>query len=146
VLDDHTRWRAPLVKAAERLRMLGLVAIGLIAVTTGAIITLAANAALAAKAQVIRVLRLVGARDVYIARAFVRRFTIRSFTGAAVGTALGMIAIALLPSAAEPGGFLTGLGFQGRHWLSPLAVPPLTGFVAFWATRMSALRSLKELM
>jgi cell division transport system permease protein len=38
-------------------------------------ITLAAKAALAANGQVIRVLRLIGARDITIATAFVRRFT-----------------------------------------------------------------------
>ena len=146
VLDDHTRWRKPLVRAADRLRMLGLVAIGLIAATTAAMITLAANAALAANAQVIAVLRLVGARDVYIARAFVRRFTIRAFVGASVGTIAGMIAVALLPRASEAGGFLTGLGFQGVHWFWPLCIPPLAAVVAFWATRMAAFRSLKELM
>jgi cell division transport system permease protein len=35
------------------------------------------------------VMRLVGARDTYIARAFVRRFTRRALTGAAVGTVAG---------------------------------------------------------
>jgi cell division transport system permease protein len=144
VLDDHTRWRKPLVSAASRLRALGFASVILIALTTGAMITLAANAALAANAQVIRVLRLVGARDVYIARAFVRRFTIRALLGAAVGTLLGMIAIALLPRASVEGGFLTGLGFQGTHWLLPLLIPPLAAVVAFWATRIAALRTLKE--
>ena len=146
VLDDHTRWRAPLVRAADRLRALGIVSILLIAAATGAMITLAANAALAANAQVIGVLRLVGARDVYIARAFVRRFTLRALAGAAAGTLLGVFAIALLPRASIEGGFLTGLGFQGAHWLWPLSIPPLAAIVAFWATRMAALRSLKGLM
>ena len=36
VLDDHTRWREPLVAAAGRLRTLGFVAILLIAASTGA--------------------------------------------------------------------------------------------------------------
>lgn len=146
VLDDHTRWRRPLVRAADRLRMLGIVSILLIAATTAAMITLAANAALAANAQVVRVLRLVGARDVYIARAFVRRFTLRALAGAAAGTVLAMIAVALLPRASEEGGFLTGLGFQGTEWLWPLLIPLLAAFVAFWATRLAALRSLKGLM
>ncbi len=48
VLDDHTRWRQPLVKAAGRLRALGIVSIVLIAAAMGAMITLAAQAALAA--------------------------------------------------------------------------------------------------
>lgn len=145
VLDDHTRWRKPLAVAASRLRLLGLLSILLITTATAAMITLAASAALAANAQVIKVLRLVGARDAYIARAFVRRFTLRALLGAAIGTALGMIGVALLPSTDTAGGFLTGLGFQGAGWLLPLMLPPLTAFVAFAATRASAFRKLREL-
>jgi cell division transport system permease protein len=144
VLDDHTRWREPLVRAADRLRALGLISIGLIATTTAVIITLAASAALAANEQVIRVLRLVGARDAYIARAFVRRFTLRALAGAALGAAFGMAAIWLLPDADPTGGFLTGLGFQGGEWLLPLLIPPLAALVAFAATRRAALATLKE--
>ena len=144
VLDDHTRWRKPLVKAADRLRSLGLFSILLIGLATGAMITLAANAALAANKQVIRVLRLVGAQDRYIAQAFVRRFTLRALTGAAAGSLLGMFAVMLLPSASVAGGFLTGLGFQGWHWLWPFVIPPLAAGVAFWATRAAAFRSLRE--
>lgn len=144
VLDDHGRWRDPLVRAAGRLRLLAGVSMGLIALTMAAMITLAANAALAANAQVIRVLRLVGARDTYIARAFVRRFTLRALSGAAAGTLLGALAVWALPEADVAGGFLTGLGFQGWHWLQPLLIPLLAALVAFFATRHSALRSLKE--
>ena len=145
VLDDHTRWRKPLAVAAERLRLLGWVALGLIGAATAAMITLAANAALAANAQVIKVLRLVGATDKFIAGAFVRRFTSRAAVGALVGTVLGMVGIFALPSAQEAGGFLTGLGFQGLGWLVPLALPPVSGAVAFIATRAAALGKLREL-
>ena len=144
VLDDHGRWREPLVRAANRLRLLGGVSLLLIAGATAAMITLAAHAALAANAQVIRVMRLVGARDIYIARAFVRRFTLRALIGAAGGTVLGMIAILLLPRTDTAGGFLTGLGFQGWHWLLPLLIPVLAALVSFAATRQAALRTLKE--
>lgn len=145
VLDDHTRWRRPLIKAADRLRNLGVLSIVLIAATTAAMITLAANAALSANARLISVMRLVGARDVYIARAFVRRFTLRALTGSAIGTVLAVVTISLLPQAPSAGGFLTGLRFQGSGWLWPLTIPPLAGLVAFIATRTAALRTLKEL-
>ncbi len=145
VLDDHTRWRKPLVQAAERLRLLGWLSMALIGAVVAAMITLAANTALAANAQVIRVLRLVGARDTYIARAFVRRFTLRAFWGASAGVVAGMIGVALLPRADAAGGFLTGLGYQGAGWLLPLLLPPLAGLVAFVATRMAALTKLREL-
>jgi len=144
VLDDHSRWREPLVKAADRMRLFGLAALGLIAATTAAIITLAAAAALAANAQVIGVLRLVGARDTYIARAFVRRYTLRAFFGAAAGTGAGLIAVLLMPSAAGSGGFLTGFGFAGAEWGLPLLIPPLAALVAFAATRRAAFSTLRE--
>ena len=145
VLDDHTRWRRPLAEAAGRLRLLGVLSIALIGAAMAAMITLAASASLAANAEVIRVLRLVGAKDSYIARAFVRRFTLRTLVGAAVGAAVGMAGVAALPAADAAGGFLTGLGFTGTGWLWPLALPPLAAVVAFLATRRAALAKLKEL-
>ena len=145
MLDDHTRWRQPLVRAASRLRLLGWVSLILIGAAVGAMITLAANAALAANAQVISVLRLVGAQDSYIAHAFVRRFTLRALSGASVGVFLGCGAILLLPRAQMEGGFLTGLGFQGWHWIWPLLIPPLAAAVAFAATRLAAQRTLKDM-
>jgi cell division transport system permease protein len=145
VVDDHTRWRRPLVEAAARLRLLGLTAIVLITAATAAMITLAASAALAANAQVIEVLRLIGARDTFIARAFVRRFTIRALTGATVGTVLGVGAVLALPAADTGGGFLTGLGFTGLHWVYPALIPPLAALVAWGATRIAAFRVLRGL-
>ena len=145
VLDDHTRWRRPLTVAAERLRLLGVTSILLITGATAAMITLAANAALSANLQVIRVLRLIGAADNYIARAFVRRFTLRAILGAFGGTLLGMFGIFLLPASTEDQIFLTGLGFQSGQWLAPLALPLLAGGVAFFATRAASNRALRKL-
>jgi cell division transport system permease protein len=145
LLDDHTRWRRPLAVAAERLRLLGFLSTGLITAAMAAMITLAAGSALSANAQVIRVLRSVGARDAYIARAFVRRFTLRTLAGSAIGAVLGLIGVALLPSADAAGGFLTGLGFTGTGWLLPFILPPIAAIIAFVATRAAAFRKLREL-
>lgn len=145
VLDDHSRWREPLVDAATSLRRLGWISILLIGGATAAMITLAANASLAANAQIIEVLRQVGARDRFIAGAFVRRFTWRAFFGAVVGTVLGLTGVLLLPEASDAGGFLTGLGFQGADWLLPAVIPVLGAAVAFSATWSAARRKLKEL-
>ncbi|MEX0310100.1 MAG: cell division protein FtsX, partial [Tateyamaria sp.] len=120
ILDDHGRWREPLVSAAQRLRFLGWTVAVLIGGAVAAMVTLAANAALAANAQVIAVLRLVGATDSYIANAFVRRFTLRALAGSFVGVLLGVLAVWLMPSGGETPGFLTGLGFQGIGWLVPI--------------------------
>lgn len=142
VLDDHTRWRQPLVSAANRLRAMGVVSLLLIAAASAAMITLAAKAALAANEQVIQVLRLIGARDITIATAFVRRFTRRAALGAAAGTLLGMGGIAMLPDMSAAGGFLTGLGFQGWGWVLPLLIPVAAAAVGFFATQWAALKML----
>lgn len=143
ILDDHTRWRAPLVRSAAMLRGLGYLSVFLIAGTLAGMITLAATAALAANAQVIRVLRLIGARDSYIAKAFVRRFTLRALGGAAIGAVIGMLVILALPEASTEGGFLTGLGFAGWQWLWPGLIPVIAATAAFLATRQAAFRTLR---
>lgn len=141
VLDDHERWRRPLTEAARGLRSLGLVAVLLIAGATAAMVTLAAHAALAANAQVIGVLRLVGATDAYIAGAFVRRFTARAFAGALAGTAIGLWAVMLLPDDSLTG----GVGFSGAGWLWPAVIPVTAAILALLATHLAARRVLERL-
>ena len=144
VLDDHTAWREPLLNAAGRLRLIGGFVLILIAATVGAMITLAAQASLAANVQVIRVLRLVGATDLYIARAFVRRYTLRAGLGALGGMVLGVIALQLMPRSDVASNLLMGLGFEGAEWIWVILLPLLSAVVAFFATRAAALKRLRE--
>lgn len=145
VLDNHARWRRPLVDAAERLRVLGVLAAVLVGGVVAVLITLAAATALAANRQVIEVLRLVGAEDGWIARAFVRRFTLRTVIGAGAGAVAGMAAVALFPRRPETEGFLTALGFDGAEWLAPVLLPVIAGAIAFAATRAAAFRALRDI-
>jgi cell division transport system permease protein len=144
VLDDHGAWRAPLVQAAGRLRMVGLAVLVVIFAVTAAMITLAAHAALASNAQVIRVLRLVGARDGYIALAFVRRFTLRAGLGGVFGVLAGLVVLQIMPAANVAGGPPMRFGFVGAGWLWPVALPAMSAILAFGATRAAALRCLRE--
>lgn len=145
VLDDHMRWRKPLVQAAQRLSWLGLLSIVVIGTTSAAMVVLAARAALAANAQVITVLRLIGAKDSYIVAAFVRRFATRVFIGAVIGVALGAVSVLILPSDAASVSVLTGLRFAGFDWVWLLVIPPVLAIIAFFATRFAAQRVLGEL-
>lgn len=145
VLDDHNRWRAPLVSAAQRLRLLGWGAALLILGAVAAMVTLAANAALSANAQVVAVLRLVGATDAYIAQAFVRRFTLRALTGSFIGVVIGVLVVWMLPSGGDTPGLLTGIGFEGAGWLVPLMLPAICAAVALLATAYAARRALRSL-
>ncbi|WP_342068952.1 cell division protein FtsX [Yoonia algicola] len=144
ILDDHTAWRAPLLDAAARVRLIGWSVIVLIGATVAAMITLAAQAALAANLRIIAVLRLVGAKDAYIARAFVRRFTLRAAGGAVVGTVIGVAVVSLMPQGDASSSLLLGVGFEGGEWVWPLLIPVLAAIVAFFATRAAAFRRLRE--
>lgn len=142
VYDDHTRWRRPLLAAAAHLRMLSHVSLGLIGAVFAAIVVLAASASLASNAQVIRVLRLVGARDRFIARAFVRSMTLRATIGAGFGMLAGLGALMLLPD--PEGSVLAGFGFDGASWAMPLGLPILAGGMAWAAALATAFRVLRR--
>ncbi|MEL6840805.1 MAG: FtsX-like permease family protein [Pseudomonadota bacterium] len=144
VLDDHGNWREPLLAAAARVRLIGWFVVILIGAVVAATITLAVQASLNANAQVIRVLQLVGARDVYIARAFVRRFTLRAGLGAIGGVLLGLAILQMMPHSDQVGGLVTEIAFDGAGWLWPLVIPVLVAIVAFTATRAAAFARLKE--
>lgn len=144
VLEDHSRWQSPLLAAAARVRLIGWLGIALIFGALGAMTFLAASASLAANARAIEVLRLVGARDSFVVRAFTRRFTLRAVAGGAAGTFFGLLAILAFPKSDATLGFLADLGFQGAEWLLPLAIPVIAGGLAFGTTRVVALRRLQE--
>lgn len=148
-LDDHDRWRAPLATAHVRMTWVVALALGLITATSGAITALSARAALAANTQVIDVLRLVGARDSWIAKAFVRRITRRAFLGALIGTVFAVGILAAFPSgtasgaASGTGTSVPSLRPHGVTWLSFAALPLFAAAVAFVTTRANALGILK---
>ncbi len=144
VYDDHTRWRRPLVQATERMQALAIVALGLIGLVTGTVITLAASASLASNGQVIAVLRLVGARDRFIARAFVRSISRRAFIGAAAGTLAAMALFWALPDLGGPLEPIAGFGFRGRSWLLPLLIPPFAMVLAWAASLATAYHVLRR--
>lgn len=145
VLDDHTRWRQPLIKAAYRIWFLGWLSIGLIFFIVIAMMVLVTRAALSSNRKVIEVLRLVGATDQYIAAAFVRKFAFRAFFGSALGAMLASITLFLLPSEVDQTAVLLGLRLEGLEW-SWLIVVPFSFFVmTFLTARISSLSILKSL-
>lgn len=142
VYDDHAAWRQPLVVTAERLRIFALICLGLMALALAVVLGLAATAATAANGNAIQTLRLIGARDDFIVRAFTRRFTLGAAAGALAGTAVGVGLLAFLPQASEQGFFLVGIGLKGWGWAAPVLVPLAAALVAWAATRRATRASL----
>ena len=143
VYDDHTRWRRPLAQAAARMRTFAVFSLVLIGAVTTAIIALAASASLASNGQVIKVLRLVGAKDRFIARAFVRRISRRALLGASAGTLAACAALLTMPGLDGAAHLLAGIGFQGAGWLLPLVVPVLAMVLAWIASMATAFHVLR---
>lgn len=129
--------------AAGRLGWIGWLALVITALVMAAIITLAATAALAANEKVIATLRLLGARDDFIARAFVRRFTFRGALGAALGVAAGIALLIVLALAGT--GAIAPLLPGPLGWLLIVLIPVLAGVIAFLATRRAARVTLSRL-
>lgn len=145
VFDDHGRWRAPLIAAADRLRVIGWGAVIAIALSLAAMVTLAASAALAANTRVIEVLRLIGARDGFVVSAFTQRFSLRALSGSAAGTLVGLMALLAVPRVETADTFFSDLGLRGLEWAILLLIPPVAGGLAYAATRLTAIRKLREM-
>lgn len=141
-LDTHAAWRAPLAAAEQRLRWITGVGLGLVTTTLASVVSLAVTATLASHAAAIDVLRQVGAKDTWIAHAFVRRLTLQATSGAIVGCAGGLATLFSLP--ADSLGTLPSLRPDGATLWATLAVlPPFVGGIAFDTSRRKALRLLK---
>ena len=145
VLDDHTRWREPLIKAADRIWFLGWFSIGLIVLIVVAMMTLMTRAALSSNKKIIEVLRLVGATDQYIASAFVRKLANQAFFGSLLGSSLASLTLFLLPSESDQVAILTGLRLEGMEWIWLGIVPLSFSFLTFLTTRISSLSILRTL-
>ncbi|MEM9045269.1 MAG: FtsX-like permease family protein [Pseudomonadota bacterium] len=110
--DDHQVWRGPLIEAASALTWLSWAATSLVVLTAAGMLALAAQASLAGNRDVVRVVRLIGASDAFIAQAFVARIALRGLAGGIIGAALGVLALAALPDlrAADDAGLTLTLG------------------------------------
>lgn len=142
--DDHGAWRDPIVAAARRVQTIGLGALVLVLAVLVAMVVLAAQAAVASNAEVIRTLRLIGAKDLFIVKAFVRRLTLRALIGAVIGMLLGIFLL-MTQDSTEEAVFMTGLGFAGFDWVWGLLLPVLVAGVTFLAARTTIFAMLRKL-
>ena len=146
VWDDHGAWRAPLAAAAERLSLLAWTGVGLVLAAAAAAVALAARATLAAHAEIIRVVRLIGGEDRYIARAFVGRLALRGLAGGLVGAGLAALALETLPAGAPGTGTALALMPATPVWAGlaagvALAIAAVAGLAAALAARITLRRT-----
>jgi cell division transport system permease protein len=139
VYDDHAVWRAPLADAAAAFRRLAFWSVGLMGMALAAMVVTAARASLSGAAATVRTLRLIGATDAFIARAFDRPIALRALAGGAAGSALAAAALA----AAPPLGLTEALGAAAAAAWRPdpalLAAAPLASAALAYAAARAAI-------
>ncbi|WP_112320494.1 cell division protein FtsX [Oceanibium sediminis] len=142
IYHRHEAWSGRIARTAGQVQWLAFTFVAICFGVTAVVVTLAARAALAMHARVIETLRVIGARDTYVARAFVRRFTLRGLTGALIGTALGLAVLAALSNGPE----LSALSPHGfGEWVLFAIIPLLSAILSFAATRRAAFHVLTRL-
>ncbi len=160
-LDDHAAWRARVERAASAFRRLAFGSVTLMGAALAAMVAAAARASLAGAAATVRTLRLLGARDRFIARVFDRPIAWRALLGGAAGAGLAALAGLAAPDfdlaqalgaeaqgaggAAGPGGLASGQLASGQLAFWALAAAPLGAALVAWITaRLSILALLQR--
>jgi cell division transport system permease protein len=147
-LDDHQRWNQELASFAASSEAVGWAVLLLIGLATFAIVIYATQAGLQAHREIVEVVHMIGARDVFIATEFQRHFLWLGVRGGLIGLALA--AATLLGSSffwdsrEAPVGaqYLPQLVTSPLHYIWLLFVPAAIGGIAMLTARMTVLRVL----
>ena len=150
-VNAHSGYTAYVREALRLLRFVAMAAVTLLAATAIAVIAFATKAALLARRDIVDVLHLSGADDVYIAQLFEKRFWVL-----AVQAGIGGAVAALAASAAIVFFFAETDGIAAQLLPQPdlnrwniailLATPIVAGIVARSAARGPVISALKEMM
>jgi len=140
--DDHAAWRAPLEQAAAAFRRLAFWSVGLMGIALAAMVTAAARASLAGAAATVRTLRLLGARDGDVARAFERPIALRALIGGALGAPAAALALSQAPLGLGPA---LGAPAPWSATLALIVAAPLASAALAWLTaRLAILLMLRR--
>ena len=100
-LDTHRRWETELARMAHSLTLLSWWILALICGSAVAMVIFAARAALDTNREVVDVLRLVGAKNGFIARQIGKRFFVTGMVAGCAGIALAAVTFLTLGSTGD---------------------------------------------
>jgi len=147
-LDDHQRWNQELASFAASTEGVGWAVLLLIALATLAIVIFATQAGLQAHREIVEVVHMIGARDVFIAAEFQRHFLWLGLRGGVIGLVLAAVTLVgsgfLWDSREAPVGaqLLPQLVSAPYHYIWLLFVPVVIGLIAMGTARLTVLRVL----
>ena len=150
VVDDHLVWSADVRKSIDLAGLVALVAVGLLGATGIAVIAFATHATLLARRVIVELLHLSGARDVFIAGLFERRFLMLGVQAGALGALLAFGAAAfvlyLLRQSDAQIWLLPQLSLSLADGLILGLAPLIAGAASMIAARVTVMRSLSDMV
>lgn len=150
VVDNHIVWSADVRKSIDLAGLVALIAVGLLGATGVAVIAFATHATLLARRDIVELLHLSGARDVFIASLFERRFLMLGVQAGALGTLLAFGAAAfvlyLLRQSDAAIWLLPQLSLSLADGLILGLSPLIAGIAAMIAARVTVMRSLSDMV
>src|SRR5215469_9862979 len=152
VLDDHRLWLDRLYDLALSVEATGLAILAMVAAAAVLTVIFTTRAGLAVHHDVIELLHLMGARDLYIARQFENEAMRLGLGGGIAGVALAALTLWGLGYAAaatavfgEEAKLLPDLRLVLWQWGALALLPILTGFAAMLTARFTVLRALARM-
>ena len=145
IIDDHSIWTRDIARSADVIAWVCGGVFLLITVAAGAIIAFATRAGLLARREVVEVLHLTGAENLFIARLFQVRFAQLSAIAGALG-AVGAAGVgAVLRLTAGRGELTHAIPILWSDLLVVAPCPLVAALVAAIAARMTAERMISEI-
>ncbi len=151
-LDDHRVWLDRLYGLALSVEATGLAIVAMVGAACVLTVVFTTHAGLAVHHDVIELLHLIGARDLYIARQFEHEAMRLGFGGGVVGVALAAVTLWGLQHAAaatavfgEEARLLPDLGLVLWQWSALALLPVAAGLAAMLTARLTVMRALARM-
>ncbi len=141
-IDDHSVWLKDVEQAALTIRLISLGAFLIVGSATAAVVSFATRAGLTARADIVEVLSLCGASDLFIAKRFQYRFARMSFESGLLGAALAGLLMGLIKVTGPAQSFAVALPFSWFDLLILLPCPLLVALIGAVTARVVTLRLL----
>ncbi|MDC7683132.1 ABC transporter permease [Asticcacaulis sp. BYS171W] len=143
-IDDHSTWLEDIEKSALIIRLISISIFLLIASAAAAVVGFATRAGLTARANIVEVLSLCGATDLFIARRFQYRFARMAGLSGLFGAGAAGAVMAVIKVTAASQSFLLALPFSWLDLLVLIPCPLLAAVIAAFTARTVTLRMLGE--
>jgi len=145
-LSTDAEWLAPLADLVKALRWLALAVLLLVAGAAGAVVSLAARAALETHKESVELLHLMGATDAQVAGLVQRRIALDAMWGSVVGCGAALLLLLVLRGRlAALGSELVGISAGlDTSWFFLLLVPAAGTLLAMLVARAAVFRALRQ--